>query len=167
MKKYFYTDGNENYGPFTLEELEAQGITRETLVWYEGIDDWKPAGSVFELNPLFRTPPPRPAHMPPPVPENMELPESAPYPAPVRYQEKPPKNWLIESILTTIFCCLPFGIAGIVNAAKVESRFYAGDYGGALAASEEAKKWTMVSFWIGLVFGVIYLFVMILGFALG
>lgn len=36
MKKYFYTDGNENYGPFTLEELEAQGITRETLVWYEG-----------------------------------------------------------------------------------------------------------------------------------
>ncbi|WP_419184195.1 DUF2752 domain-containing protein [Xiashengella succiniciproducens] len=41
--------------------------------------------------------------------------------------QQPPKTWLGESILVTIFCCLPFGIAGIVNASKVESRFYAGE----------------------------------------
>ena len=28
-----------------------------------------------------------------------------------------PKTWLVESILVTLFCCLPFGIVGIVNAA--------------------------------------------------
>ncbi|MES2882212.1 MAG: CD225/dispanin family protein, partial [Bacteroidota bacterium] len=37
-----------------------------------------------------------------------------------------PKNWLVESILVTIFCCLPFGIVGIVNAAQVNSKFAAG-----------------------------------------
>ena len=30
-----------------------------------------------------------------------------------------PKTWMAESILVTILCCLPFGIIGIVNAAKV------------------------------------------------
>src|SRR4029079_6010877 len=41
------------------------------------------------------------------------------------FQNRPPKSWLAESILVTLFCCMPFGIAGIVNASRVESRFYA------------------------------------------
>ncbi len=77
--------------------------------------------------------------------------------------QKPTKTWLVESILVTLFCCLPFGIVGIVNASKVESRFYAGDIDGANRASEEAKKWTTVSFLIGLAVGVIYLIVVIAG----
>jgi hypothetical protein len=62
----------------------------------------------------------------------------------------PPKTWLVESILVTILCCLPFGIAGIVNASNVESRFYAGDYAGSMRASQEAGKWTKIGFWVGL-----------------
>lgn len=62
----------------------------------------------------------------------------------------PPKTWLAESILVTIFCCLPFGIVGIVHAAKVDSAFRVGDYDGADRASSEAKKWTMIGFWLGL-----------------
>ncbi|MCK4345982.1 MAG: CD225/dispanin family protein [Bacteroidales bacterium] len=77
-------------------------------------------------------------------------------------KQKPPKTWLVESILVTLFCCLPFGIAGIVNAAKVESRFYAGDYEGANRASEQAGKWTKIGFWIGLAVIVIYGIVMII-----
>lgn len=61
-----------------------------------------------------------------------------------------PKNWLVESILVTLFCCLPFGIVGIVNAANVNSRFDAGDFAGADKASQEAGKWTKLGFWIGL-----------------
>lgn len=63
----------------------------------------------------------------------------------------PPKTWLAESILVTIFCCLPFGIVGIIHAAKVESAFNTGDHTGAARASSEAKKWTMIGFWIGVV----------------
>ncbi|MBK7946288.1 MAG: CD225/dispanin family protein [Flavobacteriales bacterium] len=47
-----------------------------------------------------------------------------------------PKNWLVESILVTLFCCLPFGIVGIINAASVNSKFDAGDIAGAETASK-------------------------------
>jgi len=62
-----------------------------------------------------------------------------------------PKNYLVESILVTVFCCLPFGIAGIVFASQVNSKFSLGDYEGALQASKDAKKWMN---W-GLISGVI------------
>lgn len=62
-----------------------------------------------------------------------------------------PKTWLAESILVTIFCCLPFGIVGIVHAAKVDSAFNTGNYDEADQASREAKKWLMIGFWIGIV----------------
>ena len=77
--------------------------------------------------------------------------------------KRPPKSWLVESILVTFFCCLPFGIAGIINASYVESRFYAGDIQGAVRASEEAGKWTKIGFWIGVGVIVIYLLALITG----
>ena len=40
----------------------------------------------------------------------------------------PPSTWLITAILTTIFCCMPFGLAGVVYAARVEPYFLAGKY---------------------------------------
>ena len=77
----------------------------------------------------------------------------------------PPKSWMVESILVTLFCCLPFGIAGIVNASKVESKFYAGDIAGAKRASDEAGKWTKVSFFIGIGVMVLYAILMAVGVA--
>ena len=69
----------------------------------------------------------------------------------------PPKNWLVESILATIFCCLPFGIAGIVFASQVNSKWASGDYNGALQASKDAAKWTKVSFFVQLALIAIWL----------
>jgi len=75
-----------------------------------------------------------------------------------------PKNWLVESILVTLFCCPPFGIVGIVNAANVNSRFDAGDQAGAIKASAEAGKWTKIGFFVGLAGAVLYvLLVFVLG----
>jgi hypothetical protein len=75
-----------------------------------------------------------------------------------------PKNWLVESILVTIFCCLPFGIAGIVFATQVNSKYTAGDYAGALKASQDAGRWTKIGFWIGLALIAAYLaFIFIFG----
>jgi hypothetical protein len=68
-----------------------------------------------------------------------------------QYQQNPcPKTWLVESILATILCCLPFGIVGIVYAAKVESRYNAGMYAEAQEASNNAKMWTLISAGVGL-----------------
>jgi hypothetical protein len=81
-------------------------------------------------------------------------------------QEQPgrPKNWLLESILVTIFCCLPFGIVGIIFASQVNAKYDAGDYAGALRASADAGKWTKIGFFIGLI--VIILWIIIYGTAI-
>lgn len=70
-----------------------------------------------------------------------------------------PKTWLVESILVTIFCCLPFGIIGIINASKVNSLYSDDQIAEAEAASENAKKWTRIGFFVGLAIFVIYLLV--------
>lgn len=62
----------------------------------------------------------------------------------------PPKNWLVESILVTIFCCQILGIISIVYAASVESKFYRGDIAGAESASNTAKTLVIVSVACGL-----------------
>ncbi len=74
-----------------------------------------------------------------------------------------PKNWLVESILVSVFCCLPFGIVGIINASAVNSKFNAGDYQGALQSSKDAGKWTKIGFFIGLGLGVLYIILMVVG----
>ena len=72
-----------------------------------------------------------------------------------------PKTWLVESILVTLFCCLPFGIAGIVNAANVSSRLSVGDVEGAEKASQQAGKWTKWAFWIGIIGVILYLIALV------
>jgi hypothetical protein len=79
----------------------------------------------------------------------------------------PPKNWLVESILVTLFCCLPFGIVGIINAAAVNSKYAAGDYAGAQESSAAAGKWTKIGFFIGIGVGVLYMIAMFMGIGSG
>lgn len=62
-----------------------------------------------------------------------------------------PKDWLVESIIVTLLCCLPFGLIGLINAANVNSRYDSGDIDGAFRASAEARRWTKVGFWCGLI----------------
>ena len=67
-----------------------------------------------------------------------------------------PKTWLVESILVTLFCCLPFGIVGIVNAAKVNSLYASGNIEAAQQASATAAKWTKIGFIVGIVVIIVY-----------
>jgi hypothetical protein len=76
-----------------------------------------------------------------------------------------PKTYMAESILVTLFCCLPFGVVGIINASKVSSLYAAGNVELAQAASLEAKKWTKIGFICGLAFYVLYLIVYGVGLA--
>lgn len=60
MKKYYLYNGNCQYGPFSYAELKHQHLLRNTPVWYEGLNEWVPAGSVEELQAIV------PAAAPPP-----------------------------------------------------------------------------------------------------
>ena len=68
------------------------------------------------------------------------------------------ENWLVEAILVTLLCCLPFGVVGIIFAAQVNTKLQAGDSEGAEKARRDAAKWTKLGFWIGI--GVILLYVL-------
>jgi uncharacterized membrane protein YvbJ len=72
-------------------------------------------------------------------------------------------NYLVQAILVTIFCCLPFGIVAIVFAAQVNGKLQAGDINGAMESSRKAKMWSWLGFGIGLGIIVIYLALMLLG----
>ena len=76
-------------------------------------------------------------------------------------------NYLVQAILVTIFCCLPFGIVSIVYAAQVNGKLDAGDVAGAMQASSNAKTWVWVSFGVGLFAGVGYAAFVIIGLVLG
>lgn len=67
------------------------------------------------------------------------------------------ENWLVEAILVTLLCCLPFGVVGIIFAAQVNTKQQAGDMEGAEKSRREAAKWTKIGFWVGL--GVIALYI--------
>jgi hypothetical protein len=72
--RYFVALNNQQAGPFDaarLAELARTGqLTRETLVWKEGMGAWGPAGQIQELVALFGGPPPIPpgGGAPPPLP---------------------------------------------------------------------------------------------------
>jgi hypothetical protein len=67
-----------------------------------------------------------------------------------------PKTWLVEAILATLFCCLPFGIVGIVYAAKVSAYFESGNEAAARIASAQAKKWTLIAIGVAVLWWVLY-----------
>lgn len=69
--------------------------------------------------------------------------------APQQPMQTPPSSHMVWAILVTLLCCWPFGIPAIVNAAKVDKLWYAGDHRGALDASSSAKKWIIVSAILG------------------
>lgn len=67
-----------------------------------------------------------------------------------------PNNYMALAILTTILCCLPFGIVGIVKASKVNSLYMLKQYDLAMQASADAKKWSIIGIVAGLVVGIAY-----------
>lgn len=76
--------------------------------------------------------------------------------------QTPPDNHLVAAILTTLFCCLPFGIVSIVKSSQVNSKWQAGDYQGAIQSSEEAKTWWKRA----LIFGAIINILIVIGYIL-
>ena len=71
-------------------------------------------------------------------------------------------NHLVWAILTTIFCCIPFGIVSIVYAAKVNDMVATGNIDGARQASKKAKTWAWVAFGTGLIVYVLLILIAIL-----
>ncbi len=69
-----------------------------------------------------------------------------------KFRKTRPNNHMVWAILTTICCCLPFGIPAIVYAAQVDKKFQQGDFQGAEKSSRTAKTWCLVAFGLGIAY---------------
>lgn len=154
--KYYIAENGQQVGPIDEKELPSHGITINTLVWREGMTQWLPAGQVTELSYLFI--------------HQQQMPPQPPYQQPYQQQQQqaytvPPKTYLVEAILVTLFCCLPLGIVAIVKAANVNSLLSTGNIDAAKAASASAGKWVKWGFLIGLIASLLSFLFYILAFA--
>ena len=68
-------------------------------------------------------------------------------------------NYLVQAILCTVCCCLPFGIVAIVYAAQVNGKAAGGDIAGAMDSSKNAKMWCWIAFGCGLAINLIWVLV--------
>ncbi len=144
---YHISRNGQQSGPYTEEQLRqmaASGqLQPQDLTWRQGDANWRPAA---EIPDLFRGQPTMPA-LPQP---NLYGPPAASTQVP-NYMGVPVPNYLVQSILVTVLCCLPFGIPAIVYSSQVNSKQTAGDLAGAQESSRKAKFWCWMAFWFGLV----------------
>jgi len=114
MKKYYYSDGKQQIGPLSKEEIQSKGIAKDTLVWSEGLTEWTKASEVAELVDLFPnipTPPPLPEQKtatPPPIPENKTVtPPPMPKPNDIDNESKTkPKKKIAKTIGIIVGCII-------------------------------------------------------------
>jgi Interferon-induced transmembrane protein/GYF domain 2 len=164
--QWYYSKNGTQAGPVEQEEIFAKMASGEISptdqVWRDGMASWLPANQVPEL-----------ANRSLVAPATGEM-TTSPYRPPSANQDFSPihsgppiPTYLWQSIVVTLFCCWPFGIPAIVNAAKVDGLKARGDYHGAMAASASAKKWCMISVGLWVVFIVIVFVLSLVGAIVG
>ncbi len=115
MSEYYILNGSEQQGPYTIDQLRGR-VTPQTYVWREGLPDWIQAINLPELSAVL-------------------LPEGSVSPSGV----VKPKDYLVESILVTLFC------------------WAANEF------SAKAKQWVTYGFWCGIAVVGIYAILALMG----
>lgn len=91
---FYCSDGINKFGPFSKEELKTQNIKPDTLVWFDGLTEWKRAGELPEMKAFLPVVPPplpvvAPVPVPPPMPQTVVQPAPHPAPQPVEPNIQP------------------------------------------------------------------------------
>lgn len=157
MAKYFYIRDGKAEGPIPPSEFRAAGLHPDDKIAAEGDKQWTTISQHPDLMAFALPPTPPQPQRPQTYPGQPPMPGNNIYPQ--QGFDRPPTN-MVWAILTTIFCCLPFGIVSIVYAAKVDGLWNAGELPEAIDASQKARQWALVSLIVSLVCGVIYFIVM-------
>ena len=61
-----------------------------------------------------------------------------------------PDSFLLQAILVTLCCCLPFGIPSIVYSSQVNAKFSSGDIDGSHESARKARFWFWWALGVGL-----------------
>ena len=78
-----------------------------------------------------------------------------------------PDNYLVWAILTTLLCCMPFGIVAIVKATQVDTYWAQGNQAEAIEAANAAKKWSIASAVSAAAVWAIYVIIVVIAAVIG
>ncbi len=153
---WYYAKDGAQCGPVTETDLrgmlERGEISESTLVWSEGMDEWK-AYSVVLGRPADARSAGMPAVSPPPSSMHTDSVET----------------YMTRSIVTTVLgalCCwisLVFGILGIIAASQAGDACKRGDYGTAVAKSQSAKQMSTIGLLLVIIPALLYFVFFFLG----
>ncbi len=148
MQYFVYSKTGERFGPATVQDLNEWAKDGRV-----DINSMVAAMDTEEVIPITKVPG---FQIAPPVPKSNTT-----------YQPQPTKpasvfveNNLVQAILVTMCCCLPFGIVSIVYASQVDGFARSGDRVAAEDAADKAQSWANWGFGVGLFWIVLYLLVM-------
>lgn len=166
---YWFILNGEQSGPYTLEEASRVPFVATTPAWKTGMEQWSTAALIPELREIINQRFQENGHPEEVVAETVvvEAPETG-YPRiqePVQEirqtgrmngftggnEEKRPSTYLVWSILSTILCCFPLGVAAIIFSVKAGRKADSGDYEGARKSAEIAQWMIILSITLGLV----------------
>lgn len=170
--EWYYASNGQQQGPVSQEqlvELFQTGTVKTTdLVWNETMTDWVPFGNVPGLAAATTGAAPvstSPAQNPAPTGGSQHSgPAAAASPGTAAaVSTLPPTggenipNYLWQSIVCMVLCCLPLAIPALIFATKVKPAIEMGKLDEARDASKKAKMWCWIAFGVGLVVQVLYL----------
>ncbi|NXD39802.1 PRT1B protein, partial [Copsychus sechellarum] len=98
--------------------------------------------------PYPTVPQPGSRHSHPPVPQHH--PQPGPGPLPAGRGQQLPKDYMVESMLVTIFCCLLTGVIALVYSYETRAALARGDVAQAHVASRKAQSLILLSLLFGL-----------------
>lgn len=167
--QYYVAFKGQQTGPFTKEELKANGISPNSHVWREGLDKWVLASTLPELSDILIMQPqqtqqfqqPQQTQQPEPQQQAQYAPGTDPYRSNIPHQ-----NWMTWAVISTVlgfFCsCIGmiFGIIAIVKANNANKAYAMGDEATGDMYNSGAKTWTIVAFVVtvlGFFFSLIWL----------
>ena len=156
---YWIVINDNTVGPLTLDELKhTDGLTPETPLWFDGLAGWTTLGQVPGLMEQLAAPAPA---------DSTEVAVAGNHPTPLTTSPaytspkteasqaadpgEMPSSCLGWAIFTTVCCCLPAGVVGIIYASKVSTLWRQGRYDEARKAAETAMWWTVGGITAGLV----------------
>ncbi len=168
--EWYYASNGQQQGPVSQEQLielfKKGEVKTSDLVWNESMTDWVAFGNVPALNQSGAAPSGAvPSQVPPdqgPIPAAAGGAAAASTGTQVVGSSVPSAgganipNYLWQSIVCMVLCCLPLGIPALIFATKVKPAVEMGRLDDAREASKKAKMWCWYAFGVGLVIQILY-----------
>ena len=147
-------------GPYTPQQLAALGINGETLIWYQGLENWVPAASVPEVMAAISA-----AQNYNPEPQQPAVPQAPVQPVqPQQPQQqhnfietRPASNLVLAIIGLVLF--FPLGIPALIKAIRVNTLWAQGQHEEALVQANSARRFGLLAIIIGAVLMTLNIFI--------